>query len=57
MEIKNGIGNRELKELIFTTHGHELRGDCWRVGRKGEGGIKGENWENCNSIINKNKKS
>ena len=23
---KNGIGNRELKELICTTHGHELRG-------------------------------
>ena len=25
-ELKNGIGNRELKELICTTHGHELRG-------------------------------
>ena len=25
-EVKNGIGNRELKELICTTHGHELRG-------------------------------
>ena len=24
-EIKNGIGNRELKKLICTTHGHELR--------------------------------
>ena len=23
---KNGIGNRELKELTCTTHGHELRG-------------------------------
>ena len=22
---KNGIGNRGLKELICTTHGHELR--------------------------------
>ena len=22
---------------------------------KGRGGIKGENWENCNSIINKKK--
>ena len=32
-EVKNGIGNRELKELICTTHGHELRGaECWRVG-------------------------
>ena len=26
-EMKNGIGNRELKELICTTHGHELRGE------------------------------
>ena len=25
-EIKNGMGNRGLKELICTTHGHELRG-------------------------------
>ena len=24
-EVKNGLGNRELKELICTTHGHELR--------------------------------
>ena len=24
--VKNGIGNRGLKELICTTHGHELRG-------------------------------
>ena len=23
--LKNGIGNRVLKELICTTHGHELR--------------------------------
>ena len=22
---KNGIGNRGLKELVCTTHGHELR--------------------------------
>ena len=25
-EVKNGIGNRELKELLCTSHGHELRG-------------------------------
>ena len=32
-EVKNGIGNRELKKLICTTHGHELRwGEFWRVG-------------------------
>ena len=24
-EVKNSIGNREFKELICTTHGHELR--------------------------------
>ena len=41
---QNGVGNRELKELICTTHGHELRrGECWRVGgMQDEGGIKGE---------------
>ena len=32
-EVKNSIGNREVKELICTTHGHELRGrECWRKG-------------------------
>ena len=25
-EVKNSIGNGEVKELICTTHGHELRG-------------------------------
>ena len=53
---KNSIGNRELKELICTTHGHELRvgGECWRVEGAGQRGTKGrKNWENCNSIINK----
>ena len=30
--LKNGIGDRGLKELICTTHGHELRwGGCCRV--------------------------
>ena len=28
-EVKNAIGNREVKELICTTHGHELSG--WRM--------------------------
>ena len=28
--LSNGIGNRGLKELICTTHGHELRGDAAR---------------------------
>ena len=50
------MGNGESKELICTTHGHELR---WGNdgGRVGEGyrveGNKGEKkWDNCNSIIN-----
>ena len=37
------MGNREVKELICTTHGHELRGgmlEGWGVW--GGGGIKGE---------------
>ena len=34
-EIKNSIGNGEAKELMCTTHGHELRG--WITG--GNGGI------------------
>ena len=38
---KNGMGNRGLKELICTTHGHELRGGCWRVGGAGWRGDKG----------------
>ena len=43
---KNDIGNRELKELICTTHGHELREEeCWGVeGCKAEGD-KGGNIE------------
>ena len=48
------VKETELKELICTTHGHELRGgmsEGWGV--QGGGGIMGENWENCNSIINK----
>ena len=36
--VKNGIGNRELKELICTTHGHELRGRN-AGGRVFQGGV------------------
>ena len=33
LEVKNSVGNGEGKELIWTTHGHELReGGCWIVG-------------------------
>ena len=31
-EVKNGIGNRDGKELICTTHGHELRGGMMEGG-------------------------
>ena len=48
------MGDGEAKELICMTCGHELR---WANdgGRGGTGwrGIKGENWDHCNSIINK----
>ena len=54
-EVKNSIGNVETKELICTTHRHELKG--WEnVGGRGCArwrGIKGGKWDNCNSIINK----
>ena len=36
-EVKNSIGNREVKELICTTHGHELR-------RGNTGGLGGPGW-------------
>ena len=41
---KNGIGNRGLKELICTTHGHDLRERGMLEGLRvqGRGGIKGE---------------
>ena len=40
--IKNTIGNGEAKELICMTHGHELRGDCWREGEYQAKGNRGE---------------
>ena len=44
--VKNSIGNEEAKELICTTHGHELRGYCWRGGghqvEVGKGGKLGQ---------------
>ena len=49
------MGNREAKELICMTHGHEVRGGG-NAGGKGSAewrGIKGrKKWGNCNSIIN-----
>ena len=48
------MGNVEAKELLCTTHGHEVRwgNDGGKVGA-GQRGIKGGKWDNCNSIINK----
>ena len=53
-EIQNNIRNGEAKDLICTTHGHELSsGDCCREwGIPGRVGQKGKNWDNCSSIIN-----
>ena len=52
--IKNTIGNVETKELIRTTHGHELR----RGMLEGKGVVQGgggcrRKKDNCHSIINK----
>ena len=33
-EVKNSMGNGEAKELICTTHGHELGGSWWVQGRR-----------------------
>ena len=45
------MGNGVAKDLICMTHGHELRrGMLEGIGVKGN---KGENWDNCSSIINK----
>ena len=56
-EVKNSIGNGEAKELICTTHGHELRWgvmEYWWEGAVRWRGIKvRKKWDNCNSIINK----
>ena len=43
-EVKNGIGNREVKEFICMTHRHELRvgGILERWGCRAEGGQKGK---------------
>ena len=42
-EVKNSMGNGEVKELICTTHGHELRwGNAGGRGRSREEGNKKE---------------
>ena len=53
-DVKNSIGNGEVKELIYMTHGHELTGGLLEgKGVPGGGGQRGKYWDNCNSIINK----
>ena len=42
-EVKNSIGNGEAKELICTTHGHEL--SVGNTGGNGSTGPKGDKWE------------
>ena len=44
-EVKNSIGNGEAKELICTTHGHELggrQGNAGGMGCRAEGSIGGK---------------
>ena len=51
------MGNGEAKELICTTHGHELRGGMLVGGVQGKGRIKDrKKWDNCNSISILNKR-
>ena len=54
-DVKYSRGNGEAKELIRMTCGHEQWcGDCLR-----DGGVlggreqRGENWDKCNSVVNK----
>ena len=42
-KVKNSIGNGEAKGLIYTTHGHELRGKiAGGKGVPGRGGPRGK---------------
>ena len=43
-EVKNNIGHGEAKELICTTHGHELSG-VGNVGGKGDAGQREDEGE------------
>ena len=53
-EGKNSVGNVEAKELVRMTHGHELEGgNVGGRGWAGWSGVRGGEWDNCNSIINK----
>ena len=47
--VKNSIGNGETKELICTTHGHELRGRL--LGGMWVPGEGGQRQKNATTII------
>ena len=48
-EVKNSIGNGEAKELVCTTHGHELR---WRnAGGRGSAGWRGTKGRKNGTVI------
>ena len=48
-DVKNSIGNGEAKELICTTHGHELRGGLLEgIGVPGGGG---QRWKIGTTVI------
>ena len=53
-DVRYSIGNGVGKELVCMTHGHEMVWGLYEaVGGAEWRGPKGENWDNCNSIINK----
>ena len=53
-EVKNSIENGEAKELICTTHEHELREGLLEArGVPGRVGHRGKKWDNCRNVINK----
>ena len=40
---KNGIGNRTQRTYMYNPWTWTKKGECWRAGGQGGGGIKGEN--------------
>ena len=51
--VKNNIRNGVTKEPICMTYGYELSGGLPERMRVLGEEANGENWDNCNSIINK----
>ena len=50
-EVKNSIGNGEAKELICTTHGHELSGRGWNAGGRGYRAERGKGRKKGTTVI------